>query len=223
MNSDIAILVRGPSLYVETIKENLKGCNLIFSTWEEDKFKYSENDVVIYSDRPTESGPGNFNYQKVVILNGLKFCKMLGFERVLQIRSDMFLTNPNDFLKLIDNDNFNFLSWHYHNTSVGYDGYLVDYLMSGKTDDMINLWNISDFNWHHVSEVILTDSYSKKVSHVPIRFFLNDLNQYNDVYWIKHNTKLSEYQTNDFLKLNHDYSYLYLKQHYLNSSYGTFN
>lgn len=221
MSSDIAILVRGPSLHVEKIKEIFNGFNLVFSTWTEDQSKYTENDIVLFSDRPENPGPGNFNYQKVVVLNGLKFCKLLGFERVLQIRSDMYLTNPKKFLELIDNEVFNFLSWHYHCTSHGYDGYLVDYLMSGKVDDMINLWTIDNLSWHSVSEVFLTDSYSKKISHIPIKFFLNDLNEDNDVFWIKHNLKLSTYKINDFLKPNHDYSYLYLKEHYLNNRYGT--
>lgn len=217
---DSVILVQGPSVLVPKIKEVFEGYNLLFSTWAGEEDNYDSSDIVIYNSFPEHRMPSNFNLQKITTFNGLFACKALGYKRVLKIRSDMYPNNTDEFIKLLENDDLNFLIWHYHCTSIGYNGYLVDYLMSGKIDDMLKLWDIDNCEFNYVSEVVLTDSYIRNLSDVPINFFLNGISKDNDIIWEKKNTKLSEYNTNGFIKDGHDYSYLYLKEHHLNINYG---
>ena len=66
------------------------------------------------------------------------------FKKCLKLRSDIAPTNAHEFIKLLNNDNLNFLCWHCHEVYPKCPGYLVDYLMSGDIDDLIELFDIQD-------------------------------------------------------------------------------
>ena len=60
---DLAIIVQGQSSYLEILKKSLTGLNVIYSTWVGEENKYSNNDIVIFNEKPKHPGPCNFNFQ----------------------------------------------------------------------------------------------------------------------------------------------------------------
>jgi len=212
--NDFVIIVQGSSIYVEQIKEALKDFNIIFSTWVGEEEKYSENDNIIFNETPIYSGPANLNYQKISTLSGLKKAKELGYNRALKLRGDIIPTNINELIKSFDNDSLNFLCWHCHEVYPNCPGYLIDYLMSGKIDDLIELWDIEDMTWCTVPEIHLTQQYiSKLISRVNIQYFLPELNSNNDLLWIKHGINLSSYQANTIYDKYRKYDFELNKEH----------
>lgn len=193
-NKKIAIVIQGPSLYVNEVKNAWKGFNdnLIFSTWKGDENKYDDNDIVIFNDPPIISGPRNFNYQKISTYNGLLKAKELGYTYALKIRSDYLPTNANEFIKLLDLNKLNFLSWDYTTflwtTYPTFNGYLDDHFSFGKIDDMLTLWNIP-FNFCDSPETMLTWNYISKLKHIDVNYILPKLNNNNDLYYIKFDNK----------------------------------
>ena len=151
-------------------------------------------------------GPMNFNYQMESTLVGLRYAQEKGYSRALKIRSDIVPTNAEGFLKLIDNSDFNFLCWHHHQVYPGCPGYLVDYLMSGTVQAMINLWKV-DSVFCTVPEVLLTWSYISKHLDVQINYFLEELEQSNTLYWLKRDTNLLSYKKNDIYDKYGKYSF----------------
>lgn len=214
----IAIVIQGGSNNVVEQKKAWKGFNIIFSTWTNDIFKYNEEDIVVLNDLPGNSGPANFNYQIQSTLAGLYKAKELGYKHILKLRSDLIPTNAENFISLLQPNKFNFLCWHEHEVYPNCEGYLVDYLMSGPIDDLIKMWEITDF-FCVVPEVILTWNYIKNASNVEINYFLNDLNSENDLYWIKNNKCLSTYQASlqydKYKKFTFSNKQLYLTEKYL--------
>lgn len=187
---NIAIVVQGPSNNIPVFKSTFKE-NLIFSTWEGEEDKYLSSDIVIFGKKPEDFGPGNFNLQAISTLNGLYKAKELGYEKALKIRSDLYPTNTEKFLKIINNDCINFLAWQ-KNSYLNY-GYFVDYLMSGKIESLIKLWNNSNFV-SPISETIMTwnfFTYLKETEEVS--FFLDKLTIDNDLYWLRNNLRLTTY------------------------------
>lgn len=193
-NEKIAIIIQGPSLYVNEVKSAWKGFdnNLIFSTWKGDENKYNENDIVIFNDTPTTSGPRNINYQKISTYNGLLKAKELGYKYVLKIRSDYLPTNANEFIKLLDLNKLNFLKWDYTTflwtTYPTFKGYFDDHFSFGKIDDMLTLWDIP-FNFCDSPETMLTWNYISKLKHIDVNYILPKLNNNNNLYYIKFNNK----------------------------------
>ena len=218
----LGILIQGSSSNVEEQKSKWgdKLNDLLFSTWVGEEIKYKNTDKVIFNDYPADFGSANFNLQIITTINGLTEMKKLGYTHVLKLRSDLVPTNYQDFLKLIDNDNLNFLCWHEHIVYDNCPGYLVDYLMSGPIDDMINLWSIND-NFCVVPEIILTWSYISKLSNLPINYFLDSLNTNNDLLWIKNNIHLSSYQSNNIYDKYKKYDFSLNKEN-LKSDYLKF-
>lgn len=218
---DFVIIVQGPSLYIEQVKNSLFGFNVIFSTWAGEENKYLDNDNVIFNEIPYYSGPFNFNYQKKSTLSGLIEAKNLGYKRALKLRSDIIPTNINEFIKLLDNNDLNFLCWHHHEVYPGCPGYLVDYLMSGNINDLIKLWDIKNMDWCDTPEVYLTNQYIQiLIDAVNINYFLNNLNENNNLYWIKKQIMLSSYKANDLYDRYIEYNFIEnkenLKQNYIN-------
>jgi len=194
---DFVIVVQGGSIHVEEIRKALKGFNVIFSTWEGNESKYLDSDIVVYNKIPTYTGPANLNLQKITTMSGLTKAKELGYKRALKLRSDLVPTNSNDFIKLLDNDYLNFLCWHSHEVYPDCPGYLVDYLMSGKIDDLLVLWDIKDMSWCNVPEIHITQQYiNELMDKVDVEYFLQELNEKNDLFWIKRGINLRTYQAN---------------------------
>jgi hypothetical protein len=222
MNNKIAIIIQGPSSNVKEQKESWESYkdNVIFSTWVGSEHLYDEIDNVIFNEPPTEISETKFNYQVLSTHNGLVRAKQLGYKYALKLRSDLIPTNCLEFLKLIDNNEFNFLCWHEHIVYENCPGYLVDFLMSGPIDKMIDLWSIDNL-FCTVSEVMLTWNYICKTSDVDINYFLEGLNDENNLFWIKYDLHLSTYQKND-IYYEYKKNYFSLNHEYLNNDYLNF-
>ena len=193
--SDIAIIIQGTSTNIKQVKDAWKNFsnNVFFSTWNQYKNSYTESDNTIFSDYPTDPGPGNLFYQAKTTLAGLYKAKEKGFNYALKIRSDILPTNDLSLVNLLDFSKFNFLCWHKHVVHSDFPGYLVDYLMSGPIDGLIKLWEIKNII-SNVAEITLTDNFYKNFKEKDIVFFLEQLAPDNDLYWIKYQKYLSSYK-----------------------------
>lgn len=186
----IAIVVQGPSLYVEEVKNAWKDFknNLIFSTWKGSENEYDKNDIVIFNDEPQNRGYCNFNLQKISSYYGLLKAKSLGYTHAIKIRSDYIPTNAKKFISILKLDKLNFLLWEY--TSFlwlqfpTFNGYFADHIVFGPIDEMIELWDIKD-NFCS-TQTLVTWSYVNKLRNkIDIHYFLPDLNKDNDLFYMK--------------------------------------
>lgn len=215
----IAIVIQGASTNVDMQKLTWCGFkdDVIFSTWIGSESYYNADDVVIYSETPKDSGPMNINYQIKSTLNGLYKAKELGYDYVLKLRSDIVPTNPIRFLETLVYDKFNFLCWHAHEVYPGCPGYLIDYLMSGKIDDMIKLWDIDNI-FCTVPEIILTKKYTDLFSMDDVIYFLDKIDHENNLFWIKRNLYLDTYKitiSDPYNKYTFNNSIEYLNSEYI--------
>lgn len=220
--NDFVIVVQGPTSYLPVMKTIFKKYNVIYSTWTGEEHKYDYNDIAVFSKIPSYKGPANMNLQKISTLAGLEKGKELGYERALKLRSDLMPTNIEALMKMLDNQDLNFLCWHYHEVYPSCPGYLVDYLMSGRIDDLFILWNIDDMEKCLVPEINLTNQYiNKLMSTVNISYFLDSLSPNNDLYWIKHELMLSSYKVNHIYDKYRKYDFGTSKD-FLNKNYMEF-
>lgn len=215
----LAIIIQGASTNVNEQKEKW-ACvkhDIIFSTWLGFESHYDNADNVIFSEIP-ESSPMNFFHQVISTYKGLLKAKELGYEYVLKLRSDLIPTNCSKFLELIDNKDFNFLAWQRHQVYPNCQGYLVDYLMSGYIDDMLKLWNINEC-LTIVPEVNLTNNFINNLesfSTTKIKYFLDNLSNTNNLFWVKRNFYLSECQEHYKLHGGFSNDTQYLNKNYMN-------
>jgi len=91
--NEIAIIIQGPSINVEGLRQQWIDFNVIWSTWVGEEGKYRSDDIVIFNNQPFDNGIQNIALQKESTLNGIRKAKELGFKWVLKWRSDMI---PND-------------------------------------------------------------------------------------------------------------------------------
>lgn len=193
MKSNILIVIQGPSSNVNEQKQAWKGYDVIFSTWKGSEQNYVDTDNVIYNDIPADRGPSNFWMQQHTTIVGLKKAQELGYTYCLKLRSDLVPTHTENFVNCLDKEKLNFLCWHNHEVYPNCPGYLVDYLMSGPTEQLIKLWE-TDEVFCTVPEVVMTWNYITKCNNYPKKYFLNDLNENNDLNWIKKGIRLLSYK-----------------------------
>lgn len=209
--NDFVVLIRGQSTNVQQQKEAWKGFDVLFSAWIGEEENYTDANNALFNTPPSTPGPGNFHYQIVSSINGLLKAKELGYKNVLNIRSDIIPTNVNRFIDSLDENKLNFLCWHRHEAYPGCSGYLVDYVMCGPIDYMIKLWNISN-TICGVSEINLTWQYINSCKDIDINYFINELNDENDLWWLKYNKYLSSYK----MHVGYTTDTMYLDQSYAN-------
>lgn len=191
------IVVQGPAQWVNEIKQFYKNssCDVIYSIWKEDLSKYSSNDKTVVNEKPKQTGPANLFYQQKTTLSGLNYAKKNGYEYAIKMRSDMAPLQVNKFIELFQKD-IHFFYWHNHN-----GGYIVDYFMGGKIQNMIDLWEINEKQEYKFPEEAITKSFFQKKMNQKSYHFLGDLiNKENDILWLKNNIYLSTY-ANDKLFL----------------------
>lgn len=215
----LAIIIQGQSKNVKLFKEKFKNNlgNIIFSTWEGDEGHYDNTDNVIFNKYPDERLPMNFNLQIISTIEGLKLAKTMGFTHALKLRSDMVPTNGDFIFNLLNNDNLNFLCWHNHQAYENCSGYLIDFLMSGKIDDMIQMWEGIEQKTA-VPEINITWNLISKNMTDNIRYFVKDLTPDNDFIWLKTNQKMSELINNTNVQ-PHGKFYYSIDTHHLNQEY----
>jgi nucleoside-diphosphate-sugar epimerase len=186
------VVVQGPSTQVDEIRTAFgeAGIHVIFSTWEGQRDKYSDSDIVVFNEYPTDAGIGNINYQKITTLNGLMKAKQLGFDYALKFRSDQIPTNPKEFVKSFFNDRLNFFAWHF-TPDLAIKGYMVDYFMSGPIDQLIDIWTFESIRYS-IPEAMITNGILKNFE--KFNFLVNVLDEDNDVYWDKYKIKLSNFK-----------------------------
>jgi len=188
-SSDCCIVIQGPTdkNFVEHNKNCWSGFTIIFSTWKDsDMSAYDfEKDIVIFNEYPKYPGFGNWNYQRISSLNGIKRAKELGFKRVLKWRSDFMTNNGQKLYSLFDKDKLNFYAFISHN-----EGYLTDYFLEGNVDDLYEIFN-------HESEGSFAEKLmTKRIFDLDLlkktNFICKKLNKDSDVYWHKLGYWLSE-------------------------------
>lgn len=189
MENDLCIIIQGPSENINQIKKTWhQNQKIIFSTWIGEENKYTNDDEVIFNEKPKNNGVGNLFYQQITTINGLKKAKNQGYKKAIKIRSDMICTNPNRFIELFTNE-INFFYWHDYN-----GGYLVDYFMGGNIEKLIELWSINEQKEYTFPEEALTDNFKEKqLFKSDYKFIGKQINIENDIYWLKYNKKLSSY------------------------------
>lgn len=183
--TNTAIVIQGPSSYVEELKQAWTGFDLIWSTWCGSESKYSSEDIAIFNYQPEESGTGNIAWQRLSTMEGIKKAKELGYTHVLKWRSDMLPTDSKKLTNLFNTDTLNFLAWHS-------DGYFVDYLMYGPIEQMLVAWEF-ETNTGSFAEQILTDNIWKN-QFTDFHFIVHKLAADNDILWMKYNVSLLTYQ-----------------------------
>jgi hypothetical protein len=186
----IAIVIQGPSDYVHEVKNAWKDFkdDIIFSTWEGSEKEYTTDDIVIFNEMPSVIGYWNFNLQKISTYNGLLKAKSYGYTHAIKVRSDYLPTNAKEFIKILNPDKINVLLWDYTtylwSSFPSLNGYFTDHLVFGPIDEMIELWDIKD-NFCS-SQIMLTWSYISKLKNkIEINYFLPDLNENNNLFYIK--------------------------------------
>lgn len=230
----IAIIIQGPTKVFSEINGKLINCykeqkkywtnyssNLIFSTWENEENDF-ENDTIIFNTYPENSGRLHLWYQQKSTMEGLKLAKKMNFEYALKLRSDMVITNPDNFFKILDLDKLNFLAWNTFESYPKNPGYFLDFLMFGPIDEMIKLWDIKE-DFANGPEIMLTDSYIKNCS-IDINYFLNKLTEDNDIHWLKKDIKFSFFPLKKNLppQCNHPWYKFSFQKEFLNKNYLNF-
>lgn len=184
-NEDICIIVQGPSDNIKRHRDCWKNHNLIFSTWINDikRDKYTKEDTVIFSKLPRVFGHHNINLQKISTLNGLYIAKNLGFNKCIKLRSDLYATNPDKLIDIINFDKLNFIGKHCYKKIDNFDCYMIDYMQCGPIDMMIKLWEIDDINFSKVPEISLLNNFNKYFTNKDLHFLLKYINKNNDLWW----------------------------------------
>ena len=178
------IIVQGPaySNSIAQIRECWKAYDVIYSTWEGGEHLYSNDEKVIYSKLPHDSGTKNINYQKVSTLAGLELAKELGYDRALKWRSDMWTNNADGLLDSFT-DGYNTLSWVDSN-----GGYLTDFFMEDSVDNLMKVWDIHPHG--SFPERIITDRIYELGWIDRVNLVISNLTPELDVYW---NTRYGAY------------------------------
>lgn len=191
--NDTVFIIQGPANYAKQVKESFQNkVSLIFSTWEDEECNFQSTDKVIFNKKPQNCGQQNLNLQKITTTEGLKTAKQLGFNYAVKWRSDMLPTNITNLLNCFNflEKKLNFIFWVNHQ-----HGYLLDYIMGGEIDNLLLLWNFPEKNYSY-PEQALTENYLNQLKQIPIHFFGNQLNEQNDIFWIKNNLNLSSLKNN---------------------------
>lgn len=183
------ILIQGPThTSKNTIGKAWKGNFIIWSCWEGEEVHYRGGGEVIYNTKPKEqiNKSHSLDLQRISTMNGLIRAKELGFDRVLKWRSDMIPTNPQKFLEECREDSFNIHSFIQHQ-----NGYITDFFMEGEIDDMIRLYSFPPLKYKYPEEALTHQFFANELD-TKVNFLVKDINEINDVLWLKRNSKFSD-------------------------------
>lgn len=171
-----------------TIKERWHGYCIIFSTWMGDEQYYNNDDIVIYNEIPKNAGVSNLNLQKITTWNGLALAKKMGWDSALKWRSDMYPNNADFVWDMFSDGVLNFLCWCTTN-----GGFVTDYFVYGKCDDIISIYNIDRFDVgfpeQHITYKLKELGLDKTAACMG-----DKLGEFGDIYWHKNELWLSTYK-----------------------------
>jgi len=128
--NEIAIIIQGPSINVEGLRQQWIDFNVIWSTWV------------------------GIALQKESTLNGIRKAKELGFKWVLKWRSDMIPNDSKTLINCFKKDSINFLAWHNEGK------YFVDYFVGGNIDDVYKIWDINQIWSSHSEKITTDNIFS---------------------------------------------------------------
>ena len=188
-NSKRCILIQGPTHPSKnTIGKIWKGNLIIWSCWQGEEREYMGGGEVVFNTPPKTkvNHSHSLDLQRISTMNGLIRAKELGFGRVLKWRSDMIPTNPQRFLECCREDSFNIHSFHKHQM-----GYITDFFMEGEVDDMIRLFSFPPVKYGYPEEALTAQFFANGLDK-KVHYLVEDINEENDVMWLKRNSKFSE-------------------------------
>ena len=207
----ICLIIQGASNNVDIIKEKYKNTNIqiIFSTWEGEENKYNENDIVLFNKIPDEKGIQNIMLQQLSTYNGLIKAKELGFKNAIKIRSDMYFTDIDTYLKNnINYSKINFLYFLNYYRNGGPDKksnfykYFCDYLQISNIDNLLKMWNFKyDHNNTFYAEQLITKHIFNTFNIQDIAFIGNYLTDNCDIFWISRKLYLSNLNNHSHYKI----------------------
>lgn len=130
------LLIQGPATYWQKLKD-IYNNDIIFCSWTNDSLSSNASfKNILLLDPPSNPGYGNSNLHFRGIEKGCQYAKTLGYNYVLKIRSDFLIPKYNKLLK--ESCNSPLLSFlAYHNWS---GGYLIDYIIGGPVDLLIDIF-----------------------------------------------------------------------------------
>lgn len=181
LTNDICVVIQGASTNVSEQREVWKDFlnQIVFSTWKGEESKYSNNDLVIYSDPVLDGGVGNLNCQAITTLRGIEYAKKMGYSRVLKIRADIVPTNAREFLCRFSKYDLTVFLYHLHE-----EGYYVDYFMCGTTDVMHSIWSLDGLQkCKHAEQAITNQIHS--VYDGKVELYKNRISKENSVFSYK--------------------------------------
>jgi hypothetical protein len=202
----ICLVIQGPTAQREYIEKYYNSFpNVIFSTWEDERFPENGNIKHIYSKIPRHKGNSNVNLQCTSTMTGLTYAQQLGYKIAFKIRSDITISDINKLIELLytrlqDKRRIYCLAGQKHPR---YGLLPVDYCMFGYIEDLIDYWDYEELSQvMHPTEVKLTRKFFQyKRDDIPelfktkheiseddfreyFEFFLSDINKNNiDVIW----------------------------------------
>ena len=177
------VIVQGPTYgnCLPNIRYAFMNYDVIWSTWRGYESWYGDDDIVLFTHLPHDSGTKNLNYQKESTLEGLRLAKKLGYDRALKWRSDMWVNNADGLFRTFD-DGYNTFCWVDSN-----GGYLTDYWMEDSVDNLIQLWDVHPYG--EFPEKVITNRIKELGWMDRVNVVINKLNSDNDIFW---NTKHGE-------------------------------
>lgn len=184
---DFCVIVQGPSEFVEDLKKSWFGFDIIWSTWKGQEINYTEEDIVIFNDIPSETGIANIRLQQLSTIKGVEKALELGYKRVLKWRSDIISNNPEKLISCFKKDSINFLSWHVAGK------YFIDYFMESDIEDMFKIWDFDTFDGPYPERIITDNIFKKGLEN--FNFCCGELDSGNEIYWKKKGIFLSEFKS----------------------------
>ena len=198
------IVIQGPtSRGLDKILHRYDKKNTIISTWDHEKVP--DGYLSVQTKMPEGISKGisqNLNLQALSTLKGCLLAKELGFDYVLKIREDIEIENPSQLLSLLDIDQYCFYSYI---SAPSTHQYLVDYIVGGEVNHMIDLWSIDEVNTNICAEEQLTLRLVNLLPKKEIQFLISLLVDNNiGCYWHKLKYDLRNNHNDPMYNTNHN-------------------
>ncbi len=167
------LLIQGQDTYWDKLRE-VYNDDIIFSTWHPATWATANKfPNTLINNPPTNPGYGNSNLQFRGTEIGCRYAKKLGYDYVLKIRSDLLIPDYKKLLSLLT-DVPRLSSLAYHNWS---GGYLIDYIIGGPVDLLIDIYKDDTSTSSDFSERQLFDRIkSRRINKIQYLLPLMDSN-----------------------------------------------